>query len=156
MLGEKRSRAAFQGDSSGSVQDGRGAYAEKPGTGNVPLGYKEAGQKGTGRDGSGNAPAGYEKTGQAGTKDVPEDSPRMENVSESSTRDVNFPESSTRTDMHTPASAGEESPETEAFPETGDACAAPRREARTLRTHGLFFEADAEGRDFASVSGLGK
>jgi len=44
-----------------------------------------------------------------------------------------------------------EVPETEASPETGDACAAPRREARTLRTHGLFFEADAEGRDFASV-----
>ena len=97
MLGEKRSRAAFQGDSSGSVQDGRGAYAEKPETGNVPLGYKEAGQKGTGRDGSGNAPAGYEKTGQAGTKDVPG----------SSTGEVNFPESSSRIDMHIPTPAGE-------------------------------------------------
>ena len=27
----------------------------------------------------------------------------------------------------------------------------PRRDVRTLRTHGLFFEADAEGRDFSSV-----
>ena len=45
----------------------------------------------------------------------------------------------------------EEFPESGESPETGEAGIAPRRDVRTLRTHGLFFEADAEGRDFASV-----
>ncbi len=44
-----------------------------------------------------------------------------------------------------------EVPEREESPETEEDYDTPRREARTLRTHGLFFEADAEGRDFASV-----
>ncbi len=189
MLGEKRSRAAFQGDSPGSVQDGRGAYEGKPETGNAPAGYR-----GTGRGGSGNAPAGYKEAGQAGTGNMPKGStgagmPGMASVGEAyldsllneclgrlaippQTDERQADEGrKIRADAgiqakavcgpaageirHIPAEKAESPREgpagREESPETEDACAPPRREARTLRTHGLFFEADAGGRDFASV-----
>lgn len=200
MLGEKRSRAAFQGDSSGSVQDGRGAYAGELETGNAPAGYKEAGQKETGQTGTGNTPkdntgAGMPALASVGeeyldsllneclgrTAGCPDDAGMTAGCSGSKGKDRGedrraiSPQTNEgrkiRTDAgtqaedicepavgeirHIPAEKAEsprkESAGREVSPETEDACAAPRREARTLRTHGLFFEADAEGRDFASV-----
>lgn len=56
MLGEKRSRAAFQEESSESVQNGKCADTGKLETGNVHAGYKGEGQKRTGQAGSGNVP----------------------------------------------------------------------------------------------------
>jgi len=56
MLGEKRSRAAFQGDFPESVRDGGAADAGKTEAGNAPSGYKGERQKGTGQAGPGNAP----------------------------------------------------------------------------------------------------
>ena len=210
MLGEKRSRAAFQGN----FQDGIGADAGKTEAGNAPSGYKEERQKGTGQ---GNAPTGYKGagqkgTGQAGPGNAPErgtgagmpvpvsageayldsllngclggeaagcpDSggramgdgrgtiPTHTDESRKILTDAgkqagNACEPTAGEIRHIPVakieSSGEvsaerkEVPEREESPETEEDYDTPRREARTLRTHGLFFEADAEGRDFASV-----
>ena len=214
MLGEKRSRAAFQGNFPESVQDGIGADAGKTEAGNAPSGYKEERQKGTGQ---GNAPTGYKGagqkgTGQAGPGNAPErgtgagmpvpvsageayldsllngclggeaagcpDSggramgdgrgtiPTHTDESRKILTDAgkqagNACEPTAGEIRHIPVakieSSGEvsaerkEVPEREESPETEEDYDTPRREARTLRTHGLFFEADAEGRDFASV-----
>jgi len=214
MLGEKRSRAAFQGDFPESVRDGGAADAGKTEAGNAPSGYKEERQKGTGQ---GNAPTGYKGagqkgTGQAGPGNAPErgtgagmpvpvsageayldsllngclggeaagcpDSggramgdgrgtiPTHTDESRKILTDAgkqagNACEPTAGEIRHIPVakieSSGEvsaerkEVPEREESPETEEDYDTPRREARTLRTHGLFFEADAEGRDFASV-----
>ncbi len=217
MLGEKRSRAAFQGDSSGSVQTGKSVAAGNLEAETAHAGYRETGWAGAenapgDRTGAGNVPekgtvadktapafggeayldsllneclgrtagchdaagmaAGY--SGSEG-KEMGEDGRiipahidegrkirafagrQAEDICEYAAENIqhvsegNVEPSRERPAEMEEAPEREESPETEAFPGTGDACAAPRREARTLRTHGLFFEADAEGRDFASV-----
>ena len=89
MLGEKRSRAAFQGNFPESVQDGIGADAGKTEAGNAPSGYKEERQKGTGQ---GNAPTGYKGAGQKGTGQA---------------GPGNAPERGTGAGMPVPVSAGE-------------------------------------------------
>lgn len=200
MLGEKRSRAAFQGDSPGSVQDGRGAYEGKPETGNAPAGYKEAGQAGTGNKPKGSTGAGMSGMASVGEAYLdsllneclgrpagcPDDTGMAAGCSGSKAKErgEGRPAIPPQTDerqadegrkiradvgtqaeavcepaageiRHIPAEKAESPREgsagREETSETGDACAAPRREVRTLRTHGLFFEADAGGRDFASV-----
>lgn len=200
MLGEKRSRAAFQGDSPGSVQDGRGAYEGKPETGNAPAGYKEAGQAGTGNKPKGSTGAGMSGMASVGEAYLdsllneclgrpagcPDDTGVAAGCSGSKAKErgEGRPAIPPQTDerqadegrkiradvgtqaeavcepaageiRHIPAEKAESPREgsagREETSETGDACAAPRREVRTLRTHGLFFEADAGGRDFASV-----
>lgn len=160
MLGEKRSRAAFQGDSPESVQTGGGAPAGKPEAGNtgtgkgraekpVPpssgeayldsllndcLGRAEAGCPGSAGkamgDGRGNAPA------------FTDESRQIQREANNQTENIHRP--AAEETQHIPAGDAELS-------ESGEGCAAPRREVRTLRTHGLFFEADPEGRDFSSV-----
>lgn len=197
MLGEKRSRAAFQGDFSESVQDGRGADAGKPEAGNVPSGYKEERQKGTGQAGPGNAPergtgagmpvpvsageayldsllngclggeaAGCPDSGGRAMGDgrgvIPAHTDESRKIRTDAGKQAgNDCEPTAGEIRHIPVakieSSGEvsaerkEVPEREESPETEEDYDTPRRETRTLRTHGLFFEADAEGRDFASV-----
>lgn len=197
MLGEKRSRAAFQGDFPESVQDGRGADAGKPEAGNVPSGYKGERQKGTGQAGLGNAPergtgagmpvpvsageayldsllngclggeaAGCPDNGGRAMGDGRGTIPAHTDESRKPRTDAgkqagNDCEPTAGEIRHIPVaktgSSGEASaerkevPEREESPETEEDYDTPRRDVRTLRTHGLFFEADAEGRDFASV-----
>lgn len=197
MLGEKRSRAAFQGDFPESVQDGRGADAGKPEAGNVPSGYKGERQKGTGQAGLGNAPergtgagmpvpvsageayldsllngclgreaAGYPDSGGRAMGDGRGTIPAHTDESRKILTDAgkqagNVCEPAAGEIRHIPVakieSSGEASaerkevPEREESAETEEDYDTPRRDVRTLRTHGLFFEADAEGRDFASV-----
>ena len=174
MLGEKRSRAAFQGDSSGSVQTGKSAAA-----GNAEAGTIHAGDKWTGQAGTENVPesgTGADKTAPALDGEAYLDSLLNGCLG---IKTAGYPDSAggggekrkdqrdagnSAGDIRRPAAgemryisagdrehSGAEFPESGESPETGDACAAHRREARTLRTHSLFFEADAGGRDFASV-----
>lgn len=197
MLGEKRSRAAFQGDFPESVRDGGAADAGKTEAGNAPSGYKGERQKGTGQAGPGNAPergtgagtpvpvsageayldsllngclgreaAGCPDSGGRAMGDDRGTIPAHTDESRKILTDAgkqagNVCEPAAGEIRHIPVaktgSAGEvsaerkEVPEREESAETEEDYDTPRREARTLRTHGLFFEADAEGRDFASV-----
>ena len=197
MLGEKRSRAAFQGDFPESVQDGGAADAGKPEAGNAPPGYKGERQKGTGQAGPGNAPErgtgagmpvpvsageayldsllngclGREAAGCHGSDSramgdgrgtIPAHTDESGKIlTDAGKQAGNVCEPAAGEIRHIPVaktgSAGEvsaerkEVPEREESAETEEDYDTPRREARTLRTHGLFFEADAEGRDFASV-----
>ncbi len=164
MLGEKRSRAAFQGDSLESVRIGGASTgepaAENTGTGNkraekpVPpstgeayldsllngcLGRAEAGcpdstEKAMGDD-RGTVSAYTDENGQI-RRDAGN---QTENIHRSAEAEI----------RHIPAEGMEPSVE-ESSESKGD-CTVPRRDVRTLRTHGLFFEADPESRDFSSV-----
>lgn len=197
MLGEKRSRAAFQGDFPESVRDGGAADAGKTEAGNAPSGYKGERQKGTGQAGPGNAPergtgagmpvpvsageayldsllngclgreaAGYPDSGGRAMGDGRGTIPAHTDESRKILTDAgkqagNVCEPAAGEIRHIPVakieSSGEASaerkevPEREESAETEEDYDTPRRDVRTLRTHGLFFEADAEGRDFASV-----
>ena len=108
MLGEKRSRAALQGDFYGSVQTGKSMAAGNP----------EA------------------ETAHAIPPCAGEDRPNQRDAGKQA-------EPTAEEIRNVPAGEG--------FPESGEDYDAPRRDVSTLRAHGLFFEADAEGRDFASV-----
>lgn len=163
MLGEKRSRAAFQGDSTESVQTG----------GSTPAGKPEAGNTGNGRAEKPAPPSSGEAyldsllngclgrtadrcpdaAGKA-TGDDRETIPVYTDESRQTRRDAGNPAeiihtSAAEETRHIPA--GDVEPSGEEPAGNGEGCAAPRREVRTLRTHGLFFEADPEGRDFSSV-----
>ncbi len=165
MLGEKRSRAAFQEGSPGSVQERKGTGTGKPeaestekgntGGGQPPLppageayldslldrclGTAAGGHPGSAGeipgDGRGNTRA---HTGEGGPAQG-DTGKQAENSRRTAAGEA----------RHIPAGAVEPSGEEPGG--SGEAGAAPRREARTLRTHSLFFEADAEGRDFSSV-----
>lgn len=170
MLGEKRSRAAFQAGSPESVLAGTGTGTGKPEAESAEKGNTEKGNTEKGNTGGGQPalpPAGEAyldslldrclgraaggHPGSAG--EVPEDGRgnTRAHTEESSPAPGDAGKQAEKA-RHIPAenafpaaSTGEEPEENE---ESG---AAPRRDVRTLRTHGLFFEADAEGRDFSSV-----
>lgn len=160
MLGEKRSRAAFQGNSLESVQTGGGAPAGKPEAGNtgtgkgraekpVPPSSGEAYLDSLLNDCLGRAEAGCPGSAGKAMGDDRGNTPAFTDESRQIQRDAN----NQTENIHRPAAE-----ETQHIPagdaelsESGEDCAASRREVRTLRTHGLFFEADPEGRDFSSV-----
>lgn len=165
MLGEKRSRAAFQGDSTESVQTVGCAIHGKPKVENTETGAEreekpvlplcgEAYLDSLLNDclgmGSAGCPDSTGKTMGDGRETTPADTDESRQIQ----RDVgNRTENILRPVMeetrHIAAEVMESSKEE--FSESGETCAAPRRDVRTLRTHGLFFEAGAESRDFPSV-----
>ncbi len=170
MLGEKRSRAAFQEDSGESVQT----------VGCVVHGKPEAENTGTGYTGTGGARAekpapplsgeayldsllsgclgiepacrleSTEKAMGAGSKTAPADTDESRKIWRNTGNQTEKIHVSAAENAQY-ATAEDTKPSGEESPESGETIAAPRRDVRALRTHGLFFEADPEGRDFSSV-----
>ena len=175
MLGEKRSRAAFQEDSGEGVQTVGCAAHGKPEAENTGTGYTGARYIGTGDAKAeepapplsgeayldsllngclGRKPAGCpestEKAMGAGIETAPTDTDESRQIrGDAGNRTKEIHRSVAGDTQH--ITTGEMEPSGEESPESGETTAAHRRDARTLRTHGLFFEADAQGRDFSSV-----
>lgn len=170
MLGEKRSRAAFQEDSGESVLAVGCAAHGKPEAENTGKGYTSTGGAGAekpvlmltgeayldsllngclGMEPDGCPESTGEATG-AGNETAPADTDESRQIrGDAGNRTKEIHRSVAEDTQH--ITTGDMEPSGEELPESGETIAAPRREARTLRTHGLFFEADAEGRDFPSV-----
>lgn len=165
MLGEKRSRAAIQGDSPESVQIGGDASAGKLDTANTEKGNERAEKPvppSTGEayldsllnDCLGRVEVGCPESEGNATTDDRGTTPANTDESRQIQRDAgnqteNIHRSAAEEIRYIPAEDAE--PSGEELSESGEDCAATRRDVRTLRTHGLFFEADPEGRDFSSV-----
>ncbi len=170
MLGEKRSRAAFQGDSLESVQTGGGAYTGKQEVKNTQTGNTEAGNGRTEKtfppsngeeyldsllsDCLGRADAGCSGSAGKAMEDDRGTTPAFTDESRQIRRDAgNRTENTNRpvAEETRQINVGDMETTVEESPESEEECAVPRRDVRMLRTHGLFFEADPEGRDFSSV-----
>lgn len=170
MLGEKRSRAAFQEDSGEGVQtvgcaahgkpeventgtkytNTGGAKAEEPAPPLSGEAYLDSLLNGClGRKPAG-CPESTEKAMGAGIETVPADTDESRQIrGDAVNRTKEIHRSVAGDAQH--ILTGDMEPSGEESPESGETTAAHRRDARTLRTHGLFFEADAQGRDFSSV-----
>ena len=179
MLGEKRSRAAFQEDLPKSVQETGHISMGQPGSSMArecaAHGKLEAGNTGTGNEKTekpapplhgeayldsllngclGTEPEGCPEGAGQTTEDGRVTALADTDRSRQDRRDAgNLPEDICRivTEDTQDTLAGDMELSGEEKTESGETCAAPRRDARTLRTHSLFFEADKGGRDFSSV-----
>lgn len=165
MLGEKQSRATFQEDSGESVQTVGCAVHGKPEAENTGTGKErpekpapplcgEAYLDSLLNDCLGPEPDGCPDSMGKATGDSRGTTPPDTDES----RQARWNAGNQTEKIHRPAveetwqiPAEVMEPFREESPESGETIAAPRRNARTLRTNGLFFEADAEGRDFSSV-----